>query len=451
MAGTISFGGIGSGIDVEGIISGLTNAARQPLSAKKSRAAGYRAAVTVLSDVGSLLQKLRASTQALDTAQEVGSNKTSSTHASITVTATGTATPGAYTVNVTKLASEQRTYSDPRASSSAGLGLSGFLEISAGGAAPASLLIETTDSLDEVAAKVNASGQRVAASVLFDGREYRLQIRGLDSGAANAVTFGSAGGLGDQLGLLVPANTRQTPENAELTVDGFPVTSATNQIAGIVPGVTMGLKERGVTGTVTIETDPEGFADKLSTFVDSYNAVVKKIHEVAGHGSRKASNPALSGDSSLRAITARLSAVLPTEVGEGRFKTLGSIGVRLNNDGTLKLDRAKLDAALAADRDAVSTILAGPASGGSGVMDSLAALVEQLTAPTTGPANAPVTSPLTSRKEGFEARARGIDKEIDAEEARIARYADTLRKQFTAMDAAVSRNNSILSSLSIKG
>src|ERR1044071_2019421 len=107
MAGTFTCAGIGSGMDIEGLISGLTQVEQQPISQEKSKAAGYRAAESSFSDVGGLLSKLKLATGALTTAQQVGSYKATSSSTGITVTANGSAQPGAYDVQVEQLAKEQ--------------------------------------------------------------------------------------------------------------------------------------------------------------------------------------------------------------------------------------------------------------------------------------------------------------------------------------------------------
>src|SRR5262249_3787663 len=160
------------------------------------------------------------------------------------VSASGAAQPGAYDVNVTKLAKEQRTYSN--AFSANALNMSGNLDLAVGGTSK-QIAVTASDTLNTIADKINGAGLRVGASVFYDGTNYRLQVRGLDTGAANAVTFGGTGGIGDQLGLNVAANTKQSAQDAALTVDGFAITSKTNQVTGAIPGVTLALKEENAT------------------------------------------------------------------------------------------------------------------------------------------------------------------------------------------------------------
>src|SRR6187399_351990 len=186
---TVTFGGVGSGLDTESIVTGLVNASQGPLKQIKSQATGLTTVNTSLSTIASLLSKLQTALEAVDEVQEVGSYSASSSSTAIVASATGSASPGSYQISVDRLASEQRSYSNGFASSSTALALSGSLDFSVGGGTATSIALDAGDTLDSIAAKINSSGAHVSASILNDGSVSRLQIRGLDTGAANAITF----------------------------------------------------------------------------------------------------------------------------------------------------------------------------------------------------------------------------------------------------------------------
>lgn len=437
MTGTISFGGIGSGIDTEGIVNGLVGASRGPVSALKSRAASTHAAVSTLSDLGSLLAKLKTSLEALDEPADAASYAASSSSSSISVSALGTAKAGSYAVNVTSLAKEQRTYTDAFASSGVALGQTGSFDITVGAESPVSINIEATDSLDAIVAKVNASGAKVNASVFYDGTNYYMQVAGQDTGLVNAVSFAETG---TSLGLTTPANTKQAAGDAVLTIDGFTVTRSNNQISGAIQGLTLNLTETTASPvTVRVASDPDGLQTKLQSVVTAYNAVVDKIQSSAGYGSIKATNPVLAGDSMLRGLGNRLSAALSTAVtAGGNYQTLGSIGLNSDKSGKLSLDSAKLSTALQAAPDSVKNLLAG-VSGDDGAMDIFRNAVSVFTDTGTGL--------LDLRKETLGDRAETLDERVAAEELRLERYAELLRKQFASMDGRVAASNAQMETL----
>lgn len=432
MAGTISFGGIGSGLDTESIVTGLVNASSGSLSSMKSKAASINAAVSTFSEVGSLLGTLKSAVAALSDTSGVKSYTGKSSDASVTVSAASTAAAGQWNVDVLSLAKEQRTYTNAFASRTTALGQAGTLTLQVGATGtPSNISISATDTLDDIATKINDAGLRVQTSVLYDGTSYRLQVRGLDTGAANAITFGESG---TTLGFTTPANTKQAASDAQVKIDGFIVSRPTNKIDGAIAGVSFTVTKEATSSVVSVEADPNALTTKLQSFVSAYNAVVTKVHSAAGFGTTKASNPVLAGDSTMRGLTDRLAkGMLTTVTGAGSLhQTLGSLGVSLNRDGTLALDSAKLTSALTSNPDGVVKVLAG-ASGDDGAMDVLSKVVDSF--------NQSGTGLIAARKDALASRAKTIDGRVTSEQARLDRYAELLRKQFQAMDQSVSISN----------
>src|SRR5690606_17569626 len=177
MAGTISFGGIGSGMDVEGIVNGLVQASSGTLSGLKSRAAATQAAVSTLGEVSSLLSKLASATGALKDPRNVASYSATASSDALTVTANGAALPGSFDVVVEQLARAHRGYSDAFASKSDALGQEGSLTIQLGDESN-EVEVEASDSLEDVARKINALGLKVSATTFYVGSQFRLQING---------------------------------------------------------------------------------------------------------------------------------------------------------------------------------------------------------------------------------------------------------------------------------
>lgn len=440
---TITFGGVGSGIDTEAIVSGLIRASTGGLTRVQSQRSSVQSAVTAMSDIGSLMAKFKDSLLALDTVQDVGSFKVSSDSESLAATANGSARPGSFQISVSQLASAYKSYSNALgvSQSNADLGQSGTLTLAVGEES-VDLTIEATDSLDEVIAKINGSGLRVGASSFYDGNAFRVQLRGLDSGLESDVTVTEGGttfGFNDIIG--GKPNTQSNGQDAQLKVDGFDVTSKTNQVVGVISGVTLALTktiDEAEPATLSIDSDPAGFQTKLQTLVDSYNAVINRIHREAGFGSIKAANAELSGDSALRSITNRLGATLTQTVGTGKYQTLGSIGIQLNNNGTLKLNTAKLNSALADDADAVVRVIAGDDDTVDGLADILGDIATNLIS---------ANGTIQGRKDGLDAKQRLLRDRVDIEQSRLDRMEQQLRKQFTQMDQVVAANQAQMSFL----
>ncbi len=434
MAGTISLTGLGSGMDTAGMIDALVEASSVTKNVLASRVRTAEAAATTISDISSLLAKFKTAVDALSDPDKVASYAVSSSdETTISASVTGAATEGKYSVEVSKLAETYRAYSDPVANLDEQLGISGPMTIQIGTGDALDIEINPTDSLSDVVTAINGSGLRIRATTVYDGSQYRLQLRGLDAGDENAVTVTNA-----TLGLDLEANLKQQAQSAQLTIDGFSVTSTSNSIAGMIPGVTLNLSAE-TTSPITIETrsDPTSLVTKLEEVVSSYNAVIAKVHTVAGYGSTKASNSELAGDQTLRQLTTQMSRTLSQTLDSGNesYQTLRSLGIEQNRDGTLSLDSSTLSAALAEDPNAVSAILSGEGTS-DGIMDLLSQMSERFT---TGK-----EALLVTRKSTFEARAERYETRIEREEDRLASYRERLEAAFGSMETLISGHNATM-------
>jgi len=430
-----SLSGVGSGIDTTALVTGLVNADSGKLNSLKTKQSSTQSAISTLSDISSTLGNLKTAVDALTTSTGVGSYSGTSSSPAIAISTTGNALPGSYSMSVTQLAREQRTYSDTQTSASAALGMTGTLGIQIG-STTTSVDIASTDTLDQIASKINATDARAGASVFFDGTNYRLQVRGLDTGKANAIAFTQTG---FDLGLNVAANTAQKAQNSIVKIDGFDVERSTNQVVGAIQGVTLALTAQTTTPVdVTVASNPTGLETKIQAIVTAYNSVLSKINTAAGHGATKASNTVLASDSTLRGISNRLSSALQTVSGSSKFNTLGSVGLSLQKDGTLALDTSKLEAALSTDPSSVATLFAGNGST-TGVMTTLSKAIATY--------NQTGTGLLTQHTSNLQDRITQYTDHINSEQDRLDRYQTLLQKEFTQMDTTVTSNNSDLSYL----
>jgi flagellar hook-associated protein 2 len=430
MAGTITMAGLGSGMDVSSMIDALVNAKSTQQSALKTRATETKAASTAISDIASLLAKLKTSVDALADSKSIQSFAASSSGTAVQATVTGAAGAGRYAVAVSSLAQAYRSYSNPSSSATTALGQVGTMSIAVGGSHSGNITIEATDGLSSIAQKINSANLGVQATTFYDGSQFRLQVSGANSGAENAVTI-----TGLDLGLNEAGNLKQQAQSAHIVVDGFDVYGSTNQITGAVPGVTLALTDV-TTSPVNIETkaDPDALRTKVQAVVDAYNATIKKVQATAGYGTTKAGNAQLAGDSTLRSLTSKMSSATMSVVSTGTsYSTLNSLGVSLTRDGLLTLDSAKFNTAAKANPDAVTKVLAGTASS-DGIMDVMSGVVDMFNQTSTGV--------LANKRTTLDATAKRLETRATEEQDRLDNYRALLEKQFAAMDTAVSSANS---------
>jgi flagellar hook-associated protein 2 len=447
---TVSVSGFGSGIDVDTLINGLVQANSVTLNSLQSKADAFRTSSSNLSSVGTALSNLATAADAISNSTGVASYTASSSSSAIVASAAGNATPASYSVQVNSLAREQRTYSAQFATNSGAANQTGSFTVKVGSTGtPFTVNVGATDSLDTIANNINnqatTAGARVNASVIYDGTGYRLSIRGLDTGAANAVTLTESGTSLDLNGDGSNPTGGRTiaAADASLTVDGIAVSRSSNQIVGVIPGVTLALTDTTSTpATVKVAGDSTSLQTKVSAVVSAYNNVVNTIHNLAGYGTTKATDPTLAADSTLRTVANSLSSLVGgLGQASGSYRTLADIGINLNRDGTLSLDSTKLTSAVGTDPDSVTKLLARPPGAiKGGVMADLEDLAKNFSATNTGIISTHITS--------FTSQAKNLDTQVTSEQTRLDNYADRLRTQLTAMNDSIGSMQTQFASLS---
>jgi flagellar hook-associated protein 2 len=444
---TFSLGGLASGIDTGSLVDGLMSVARLPSDQLATRKKQVDSASQTVSTFSSKLSALKTAALALSTNVGFASSAATSSDPAVVATATGSATAGSYAVTVESLARAQKTRGTPTSSSTTALGMTGSLDIQVGGssASLANVAIAATDSLSDIASKISSSGARVTASVMNDGTGYRLIVQGLDTGAANSFTIGENGtalGFGAP-GSPTAGSNYETAQDAAFTVDGMPVTSATNQVTGVLGGLKLALTKVTTSAvTVQVASDTSALKQKITTLMTAYNDFINNGHSLAGFGGSKAANPVLAADSAVRSALHKMGTLISSPVANttGAYTTLRSVGFKTASDGTLTLDNTKLEAALSADPDSVRRLfVTDTVSGATGLMGSLMKAVDSLVTGTGAPVQARITA--------LNAQSKRIDDAKTKMDSRLDDYEALLKKQFSAMDAAVGKYKAMQSSL----
>lgn len=426
----ISFGGLASGLDTNAIIDGLLKVESIPLQRNQSKQQTVTSARGTLSSFLNTMTALKTAAQGLDTAAEFSAYDVDSSDAeSLSVSSNGTPAQGSYNVKVNALAKATRAKSSVQPSVTAALGQEGNLDLTVDGDTT-SISVAAGDSLTAIAANINASDAPVTASVLTDDTGSYLLVVGQDTGAANQVSFATTGTV--TLGM----SRYQDASDAEIVVDDqFTFKSKTNTFSNAISGLTLTPKKLNTSGvTIDIASDPEGQATKIQAFVEAYNNVVSAGHLASGWGGIKASNSLLAGDSAVRSSLDLLSRTVSNSISglPGKYKQLAAVGVSLNQDGTMKLDRTKLKSALAADAKSVAEVFIGDEdSDTDGAMALVTNAVERITKSKTGI--------ITLRINQFDSDLTRLQDDAEALERRLDTFEANLRKRFAALEDAVSK------------
>jgi flagellar hook-associated protein 2 len=437
----VQLAGLG-GFDSSAVITQLVDLASKPLTDLDTKKAQVDSASTTLGSFSTRLTTLKSAATALATTSGFSSMTASSTNTGIVTSVTGSAVASSYKVEVTHLAKAMKLRSDAQASATTALGQTGTLGLTIGAGTPLSISVSATDTLADVASKINQSGARVSAAIINAGGSYRLSVQGLDSGAANTVSFNETTGV--NLGLSKPANLVETAQDARLLVDDLVVTRPTNQIADAIPGVTLALtKTTTEPATVSIASDSTALKTKINAFISAYNDAVQIGHNISGYGSTKATNPVLAADRGVRrsldTISRLASGLIPGA--SASYGSLASVGISLSRDGVMSLDATKFDAALTKDATAVRKLfVTDAASGATGLMKTMSDAINGLI---TGDGAA-----IKGRIDALTAESKRLTDTRVKKEERVAAYEQQLRRQFATLDQAMSRYSSMSSAIS---
>jgi len=144
--------------------------------------------------------------------------------------------------------------------------------------------------------------------------------------------------------------------NASLTVDGVPISSGSNTVTGVIPGVTLNLLSAPSNGPVqlTVGPDSAGATQAITNFVNAYNAIVGNINQQYTVDPTTNTEGPLGSDFALRSLqSSLLSDVTYSITGNNGVVNLASLGISMNDDGTLTVNTAST-----ADSPSLASVLA---------------------------------------------------------------------------------------------
>ena len=301
----LSSPGIGSGLDVNGIVSQLMAIERQPLAALDNKEAKQQTRLTAFGSLKGALSTFQSSLSALsDPAKFTGVTANFADATLANVSATSSAAVGSHSVEIQTLAQSHKLKSANFATTSTTLG-SGTLTIQfgtySGGtftlnpdkAAQSITISSDNSSLAGVRDTINQANAGVTASIVNDGSGNRLVIASNDTGLSNAlkITTTDADTVNtDNAGLsqlVYDASTGGTTNltqtvaasNATLVIDGISISKASNKITDAIEGVTFNLLKAnaGTTTSLNLTRDTASVQSTVSSFVKAFNDLNKTI------------------------------------------------------------------------------------------------------------------------------------------------------------------------------
>lgn len=462
----ISSAGIGSGLDIESIVSQLVALEKRPISQLQLKAASVEARLSIYSQVKSLTSQLSdaASKLSLDSTWRT-KTVSSSNSAAVSATITGVAADTSFQFEVQQLARQQSTASAVRTPLDQPLG-AGTLSIqigrwlnidttptfAEGAAAEIPITVAATDTLTDIASKINGASAGVTATVIKDSSGERLLLRSNETGeeAGFRVRASGAAGLSalsfdlkdaPGVGMAQPTADYQ-PQlglNTRATINGIAVSSANNTFGGLVPGLSLTVSQVTTSPVeLRVSNDKDSMRKSVNAFVDAYNALNDMLTSSTRYDLETKRAGPLQGDSSAVALMNQFRRLVSAPTGrDALFQRLPDIGIDIRQGGRLVVDQDKLQAAL--DKPDELRRLFGRASDGdtrvSGIGQTIRAFATQVLG---------ADGVINSRSDALNANI----KSNQTEQERVLERASVVEKRLRAKYAALDTKLAGLTALS---
>lgn len=427
--------GIGSGLDIAGIVQQLVAAEGEPVAARLGQQeAKVQAKLSGFGSLKSALSGLRDKLDVMKNLDKFLARKAvSSNEDSFTVSTATNAVPSNYAVEVVQLAQAQKLTSGAFADSDAVVG-TGTLTLQIGIQGVALDINAENNTLAGIRDAINASTDNpgIAATIVNADSGSYLILTTESTGAANTIKVTQSGGDGGLAALEYdpPASSALTEsiaaQDALIRIDGFDVFSENNTFAGAVEGVTITALQSTSGGieSLSVQNDQDAVRELVSEFVQSYNALIETFDGLTDYDPEADAAAPLLGDATIRGIRDQIRRELSEAVTGlgGPFTMLSDVGIDVQLNGQLAINEQDLSQVLADDFVQVGQLFAsteGFASRLHNLTDSFLASDGIVEARTQG---------LTEQIDGFSDQADALNERLASLETRLLR-------QFNALDS----------------
>lgn len=375
-----------SGLDTSSLIEAavanqntLVDAIDSQITANSNKISAYTEVQTLMNDLSSAVDSLASATNLSSGTTSAFSNTTAtltSSDASVeasnimTATSDDTATDGSYTLTVSQLATSMKVASSTMGDSTA-LGLTGSFTIGAADGAAETINVTSDMTLSDIASAISADASTTgvnATLIQVSSGQYTLMMTSADTGQAITASSASGDDVLQSIGVTGSdgsfADVLQSAQDAVMTLDGTTITSASNTVSNVIPGVTLDLESTTASGdsvTLNIGQDTSGVETAIEDFVSAYNNLhdYLETQESVGTDGTVSSTAYLFADTTLRSLTNSLDSLLTgasasAGSGSSAISYLSQLGVTFDDNNDLQIsDSSALTTALSSNSAAL--------------------------------------------------------------------------------------------------
>jgi flagellar hook-associated protein 2 len=446
---TITSLGVGSGLNLNSIVTSLVAVEQQPITQLLAQATVLQTQISDFGQISSLTSTLQDAASALRNpglwnAQAI----TSSNSTAVSATATSGALSGNYAVSVQNLASAQTVVSGTSYSSASSLVGSGNLTLQLGtwsgstfqgqSGNPTTIAVSSTDTLQSLVSKINSAGMGVTASLVTDASGVRLALSSINTGAANG--FQVTGDDPSLAGVAYdPGTSSAAGTNANAIINGISVSSASNTITGAVYGLSLTLGQTTTTPVnVAVTPDQTSISNAIQSFVTAFNGLASYLQTTTAYDASTQVAGDLQGNSSANSVQQLLRNTLNmTTSSSTAFTSLSDVGIQFQRDGTLSIDQPTLNAALTnlpQLKSAFATI------NSNGTANGFASNFVNMSLQLIGPSGL-----VTNTTSSLKTQLSQNQSDQTALNNQVAAYQQTLVAQYSALDAQLGQLSSLSS------
>lgn len=422
----ITAAGVGSGIDIESILSQLNELERAPINALNERTEDLNVELSAYGTIKSALSEFDTTADALGSNETFGEFVASSSDEEVfTATANNGQTPERHDVEVLSLATNHRLTSAAYDSADSTVD-NGTLSFSSGSESFDVIIDSSNNTLAGLKSAINNSvdNSSVSASIINVDGGSRLVLTAINSGTEGQINVTRQGESGLPIGDSASGFSEITEAtDANLIVHGFSVTSSSNSVSNVIDGVTLELTGVG-TATVDSRRNLESLKASVEEFIDKYNSLIETTNDLASSD--------LRGNSLPRGIETQLRTAFlgSVDLGDSDTATLLELGFSFDRNGKLSLDSGNYESALELG---VNRYIEAFAKSDTGFSARFTDIINEYTQ---------AGGVIDIREDGIDTRKRTIEDKIEQIEYRLEISSERLRRQYTAMDLAVSNLNS---------
>lgn len=461
---SISFGGLGNGVDFGPVVDVLVKAERLPIDGLTQRKLQAQKKQTEFGLLGAKLLSFQGLASSLRNRVNFNKNQVNVTSSSaqkpLSASVSSSAAPGTYQVTVNQLASAHQVISKSSTAASSldediVSGASGTFQFQVGSGPIQTVILDATGTLENLRAEINDLGSGVSASILNTGSEsspkFRLVLSANETGLNQAITI-----VADDTTLdtaTTGVDTFQSAQDSEVILGVTDVGAGTtaitinrpsNTLTDVLAGLTLDLQAVDANNPVTISVTQDNGAVKeaISEFVKGYNEIVTFVNERTFYNSETKERGIFVGESFARTVLDRVRESVFSQIsGLTTYTGASQIGFETQTtDGTIKLNETILDSALSTNFSAVRDLFVKNATTGTnGIGELVVNAIDELDDIDTGS--------LTRRQNSLTQQINEFTKQITLKEEALARFEQQQRLKFANLDGLLARLQSQLTLL----